>query len=82
MFQVTKDEREPNERKDVSLDMKPSGQKCAALQGIVDEAEEVIGEAKDPSVLDAGMIAAAQAAGHYEIARYRTLIALGRTTGK
>jgi len=58
-----------------ALGMEASGSKCQALDGIVEEAEEVIGEAKDPRVLDAGMIAAAQAVEHYEIARYGTLIA-------
>jgi ferritin-like metal-binding protein YciE len=52
-----------------------------ALEGIVEEAEEVIGEAKDPAVLDAGMIAAAQAVEHYEIARYGTLIAWAEQLG-
>jgi ferritin-like metal-binding protein YciE len=58
-----------------ALGVKASAEKCKALEGIVEEAEEVIGEAKDPAVLDAGMIAAAQAVEHYEMARYGTLIA-------
>lgn len=65
-----------------ALDMKPAGEKCAALQGIVDEAEEVMSDAKDPAVLDAGMIGAAQAVEHYEIARYGTLIAWAEELGK
>jgi ferritin-like metal-binding protein YciE len=63
-----------------TLGMKASGEKCAALEKIAEEAEEVIGEAKDPSVMDAGIIAAAQAV-EYEIARYGTLIAWAEQFG-
>jgi ferritin-like metal-binding protein YciE len=55
--------------------MKASGERCKALEGVAEEAKEVISEAKDPALLDAGMIAAAQAVEHYGIARYGTLIA-------
>ena len=55
--------------------LKPSGKTCPAIKGILDEGEEDIKDAKDPDVLDAGMIADAQAVEHYEIARYETLIA-------
>ncbi len=64
------------------LGVKASGEKCAALKGLVEEAEEVMGQAKERSVLDAGMIAAAQAVEHYEIARYGTLIAWAQQLGK
>ncbi len=49
------------------------GVKCEAIEGLVEEAEEVMQEAEDPKVLDAGLLAAAQAVEHYEIARYGTL---------
>jgi ferritin-like metal-binding protein YciE len=65
-----------------TLGLKASTAKCKALEGIVDEAGEVIGEAKDSAVLDAGMIAAAQAVEHYEIARYGTLIAWADELGR
>jgi ferritin-like metal-binding protein YciE len=48
---------------------------CPAIDGIIDEAEEIAGEVEDKSVLDAALIAAAQAVEHYEITRYGTLIA-------
>ena len=54
---------------------KAKGKKCDAILGIIAEGEEVLKEAKDAEVRDAGMIGAAQAAEHYEIARYGTLIA-------
>jgi ferritin-like metal-binding protein YciE len=65
-----------------ALGVKPSSEKCKALEGIVEEAEEAIGESKDPAVLDAAMIAAAQAVEHYEMARYGTLIAWAGQLGK
>ena len=53
---------------------KASGETCEAIDGIVKEGEELMSEAKGEA-LDAGLIAAAQAAEHYEIARYGTLAA-------
>src|SRR4051812_24955105 len=64
------------------LDKKPRGKKCEAILGIIAEAEEVIKEAEEDNVLDAGMIAAAQAAEHYEIARYGTLVAWAKQIGQ
>ena len=54
---------------------KPSSTTCEALDGIVKEGEELMSEAKEGEALDAGLIASAQAAEHYEIARYGTLAA-------
>ncbi len=62
-------------------DLKPSGKTCPAIKGIIEEGEEDMKEAKDPDVLDAGMIADAQAVEHYEIARYGTMIAWARQLG-
>ena len=55
---------------------------CPAIDGIIDEAEEVPGEVEDKSVLDAALIAAAQAVEHYEITRYGTLIAWAKQLGR
>lgn len=54
-------------------ELKPTAKTCPAIKGILEEGEEDMKEAKDPDVLDAGMIADAQAVEHYEIARYGTL---------
>jgi ferritin-like metal-binding protein YciE len=62
-------------------DLKPSGKTCHAIKGLLEEGEEDIKDAKDPDVLDAGMIADAQAVEHYEIARYGTMIAWARQLG-
>jgi len=61
---------------------KAKGKKCDAILGIIAEGEEVLKEAKDDEIRDAGMIGAAQAAEHYEIARYGTLCAWAKTIGK
>ena len=50
------------------------GERCTAIDGIIDEAEELIGEIEDGDTRDAAMIAAAQAVEHYEITRCGTLI--------
>jgi len=61
--------------------LKPSAKTCPAIEGILEEGEEDMKEAKEPKVLDAGMIADAQAVEHYEIARYGTLIAWANQLG-
>ena len=58
------------------------GVDCPAIDGILDEASEVAGDVADKSVLDAALIAAAQAVEHYEITRYGTLIAWAKTLGR
>ena len=60
---------------------KPQGEKCPAILGITEEAEEMMGEIKDPETLDAAMTAAAQAVEHYEIARYGALCAWAEEMG-
>ena len=55
---------------------------CPAIDGIIKEAEEVAGEVEDKNVLDAALIAAAQAVEHYEMTRYGTLIAWAKTLGR
>jgi ferritin-like metal-binding protein YciE len=55
---------------------------CPAIDGIIEEAEEVAGEVEDKSVLDAALINAAQAAEHYEITRYGSLIAWAKQLGR
>ncbi len=52
-----------------------SGKNCPAIDGIIEEAEEVMKEAKGGTIRDAAMLAAAQSVEHYEISRYGTLVA-------
>ncbi len=63
------------------LGEKANGVKCHAIEGIIKEAEEIMGEVKDADTLDAGMIAAAQAVEHYEITRYGTLVSWAELLG-
>jgi ferritin-like metal-binding protein YciE len=49
------------------------GKTCPAIDGIIEEGEEVLEEFKGSPALDAGLLAAAQAVEHYEISRYGTL---------
>jgi ferritin-like metal-binding protein YciE len=60
----------------------PQGVDCPAIDGIIEEAEDVAGEVADKSVLDAALIAAAQAVEHYEITRYGCLIAWAKQLGR
>src|SRR5580700_9890701 len=55
---------------------------CPAIDGIIKEADEVTGEVADKAVLDAALINAGQAAEHYEITRYGSLIAWARLLGR
>ncbi|WAC27183.1 ferritin-like domain-containing protein [Ancylobacter sp. SL191] len=52
---------------------RPQGKTCAAIEGILEEGEEIMDEFKGQPALDAGLAAAAQAVEHYEISRYGTL---------
>ncbi|TGT91259.1 MULTISPECIES: ferritin-like domain-containing protein [unclassified Mesorhizobium] len=58
------------------------GKTCPAIDGILEEGSEILEEYKGSPSLDAGLVGAAQAVEHYEIARYGTLIAWGTSLGK
>lgn len=60
---------------------KAEGEECPAIEGIVEEAEELLDEISDASTKDAALIAAAQAVEHYEITRYGTLVAWAKELG-
>lgn len=55
------------------IEKRASAKKCEAMDGLISEAEEVIGEIDDKDTLDAAIISSAQTVEHYEIARYGTL---------
>jgi ferritin-like metal-binding protein YciE len=65
----------------LKLDKKPSGTECPAIDGIIKEADELTGEVADKAVLDAAIVACAQAVEHYEICRYGTLMAWAEQLG-
>ena len=65
-----------------AIGKKPRGKTCDAILGIIAEGQEITDEVDDEVLRDAGILAAAQAAEHYEIARYGTLPpCVGETSG-
>lgn len=62
------------------MGLEPERKTCNAIKGLISEAEEVMDEAEG-TVLDAGLVASAQAVEHYEMARYGTLKAWAETLG-
>jgi len=63
------------------LGKSPKGVSCPAIDGLIKESDETTGEIEDKSVMDAALVANAQAVEHYEIARYGTLIAWAEELG-
>jgi len=63
------------------LGQKAKGTSCPAIDGILKEAKSIAADISDKAVLDAALIAAAQAVEHYEITRYGTLIAWSQQIG-
>jgi len=64
------------------IDKPARGKTCEAILGILEEGKEIMDEFKGTKALDAGLISAAQAVEHYEIARYGTLKTWARQLGK
>jgi ferritin-like metal-binding protein YciE len=63
------------------LDARSSGKRCEAMEGLIEEAKEMMDEVTTPEVLDAAMISAAQKVEHYEIASYGSVCALAEALG-
>jgi len=57
----------------------PTSATCPVIGGIIEEANDIAGDVADKNVLDAALIAAAQAVEHYEMTRYGSLIAWAKT---
>ena len=57
------------------------GKECPAIDGIIAEGAEILERYEGTAAVDAGLVAAAQAVEHYEIARYGTLGRMGRRSG-
>ena len=69
----TKNQVDRLERAFELLAVSERGPVCKGMKGILEEGNDVLDEAEEPDVLDAGMIASAQKVEHYEIASYGTL---------
>ncbi len=63
------------------LKLEPSGTDCPAIDGILNEANEIAADVSDKVVLNAALIGAAQTVEHYEITRYGTLVAWAKALG-
>jgi ferritin-like metal-binding protein YciE len=63
------------------IGVKARTKKCQAMEGLIEEGEELIDEEPEAEILDAGLIGAAQKVEHYEIASYGTLITWARQLG-
>ena len=59
----------------------PKGQKCAGMEGLIEEGKNLLKEEADEDVMDAGIIAAAQKVEHYEIASYGAVVESARVLG-
>lgn len=64
------------------LGKSPRGKKCVGMEGLIEEAKELLAEKPEPEVLDAGLIAKAQHVEHYEIAGYGTARAYAEQLGE
>ncbi len=70
---VTKRQVKRLERIFKELGASPRGKKCVGMEGLIEEAKELISEKPEPDVLDAGLISKAQHVEHYEMAGYGTV---------
>src|SRR6187431_688425 len=64
------------------MDAEPKGEKCPAIDGILKEGKDLMGEVDDEDVMNVALVAAAQAVEHYEITRYGALIAWAGELGR
>jgi ferritin-like metal-binding protein YciE len=65
-----------------TLEFQPGGHKCKGMEGLIEEGEDVMDDAENDDVRDAGMIAAAQRVEHYEIAAYGTARTYAKMLGR
>jgi ferritin-like metal-binding protein YciE len=70
---VTERQVQRLERIFADLDESPRGKKCVGMEGLIEEAQELLKEKPEPEVLDAGLISKAQHVEHYEMAGYGTV---------
>ena len=80
-LEETQEQARRLERAAKSIDESLRRKSCAAMKGLIEEADEIMKEQKNSSALDAAIIAAAQKVEHYEIASYGTLVAWAQQMG-
>jgi ferritin-like metal-binding protein YciE len=77
----TEEQLERLEKIGKDLDLKLSGHKCKAMEGLIEEGKGMIDEEAEPATKDAGLIATAQRVEHYEISGYGTAAHYARKLG-
>ena len=80
-LEETKNQKKRLEEICTELNIKPTGEKCKAMEGLIKEAKGFIDEAEDDDVMDAGLIAEAQRVEHYEISGYGTAVRFAKELG-
>jgi ferritin-like metal-binding protein YciE len=80
-LEETKEHKQRLEEVCQELDIKPTGENCKAMKGLIEEAQGMIDEKADKEVKDAGLIAEAQRVEHYEISGYGTLVRFAKELG-
>ena len=80
-LEETKNHRERIKEICDELDIKPGGEKCKAMEGLIKEAKGFIDEADSDEVMNAGLIAEAQRVEHYEISGYGTAVRFAKQLG-
>jgi len=81
-LEVTRGQVERLETIFEALGKKAKGKKCVAMEGLIEEAKELLDEDAPASVLDAGLIMAAQKVEHYEMAGYGTVRTFAQRLGE
>jgi ferritin-like metal-binding protein YciE len=80
-IEETRDQIKRLEQVFQALGRTPQGVTCQGVLGLIEEGQELIGQIEDRDILDAAIIASAQAIEHYEVTRYGTLIAWAQQLG-
>jgi ferritin-like metal-binding protein YciE len=80
-LQETRHQAERIEKIFATMDFRPGGHRCKAMEGLIEEGSEILKEAGEPDARDAAIIGAAQKVEHYEIASYGTLRAYAKLLG-
>lgn len=80
-LEETKEQKERLKEVCSELGIKPTGEECKAMKGLIEEAESFLKEKADDDVKDAGIIAEAQRVEHYEISAYGTAVRFAKELG-
>lgn len=80
-LEETKEHQQRLEEICKELEIKPTGETCKAMKGLIAEAEAFLKEDAEKEVRDAGLIADAQRIEHYEISGYGTVVRYAKELG-